>query len=111
MSEVIYLNQDDFEAEVLNSSVPVLVQFSSVLCGPCNAMKPVLDDLAADLGDGGKVVVVEITINERLVEEFGIASIPTLMVFSGGHEIHRMVGMKSKDYLREALVAEWQSHV
>lgn len=105
MNEVIYLNQDDFEAEVLNSPVPVLVQFSSVLCGPCNAMKPVLDDLAADLGDGGKVVVVEITINERVVEEYGIASIPTLIVFRDGRQIHRMIGMKSKDYLRAALAA------
>jgi len=105
MSEVIYVNQDDFEAEVLESPVPVLVQFSSVLCGPCNAMKPVLDDLAADLGDGGKVVVVEITMNERLAEQYEIASLPTLIVFSGGRQIHRMSGMKSKDYLREALAA------
>ncbi len=105
MSEVIYLNQDDFEAEVLKSPVPVLVIFTSVLCSPCQRLKPVLDELAADLGDTGKVVAVEITVNEGLSEEYRIAALPTMLVVRNGREVHRLVGLKSKEYLREALAA------
>lgn len=103
MNEVIYLDQEDFEAEVLNSRVPVLVQFSSVLCGPCNAMKPTLEELAADLGNNGKVVVV--SFNQRLAEEYRIAALPTLAAFRGGREINRMVGIQRKETLLEALAA------
>ena len=105
MNEVIYLNEDEFKAEVLDSPVPVLVEFSSVLCRPCNAMRPVLDDLAADLGDKGKVVVVEITINQQLAEAYRITGVPSLIVFKNGQPRNRMVGMQSKATLLEALAA------
>lgn len=105
MNEVIYLNEDEFKAEVLDSPVPVLVEFSSVLCRPCNAMRPVLDDLAADLGDESKVVVVEITINQRLAEEYRISGVPTFIAFRNGQPWNRMVGMQSKAKLLEALAA------
>jgi thioredoxin 1 len=105
MNEVIHIHDADFQQEVLNSPVPVLVDFSSVLCGPCNRLLPVLNELASDLGDSAKVVAVEVTMNERLAEQYGIASLPTLIVFRGGREIHRMIGLKSKEYLREALAA------
>jgi len=105
MNEVIYLNEDEFKAEVLDSPVPVLVEFSSVLCGPCHAMRPVLDDLAADLGDEGKVVVVEITINQRLAEEYRIMGVPTFIAFRDGQQWNRTVGVQSKATLLEALAA------
>lgn len=105
MNEVQYINEPDFKAEVLDSPVPVLVEFSSVLCGPCNAMRPVLDDLAADLGDSGKVVVIEITINQQLAEEFKISGVPTFIAFRNGEPWNRMVGMQSKATLLEALAA------
>ncbi len=105
MNEVIYLNEPDFKSEVLDSPVPVLVEFSSVLCGPCNAMRPVLDDLAVDLGDEGKVVVVEITINQRLAEEYKISGLPTFIAFRHGQPWNRMVGLQSKATLLEALAA------
>ena len=105
MNEVIYLNEDEFKAEVLDSPVPVLVEFSSVLCRPCNAMRPVLDELAADLGDEGKVVILEITINQRLAEEYRITGVPTFIAFRNGQQWNRMVGMQSKAKLLEALAA------
>lgn len=106
MNEVIHIHEDaDFENEVLKSPVPVLVDFSSVLCGPCNRLLPVLHELASDVGGSARIVAIEITMNERLVEQYGIAALPTLLVFQNGKVIHRMVGLKSKDYLREALAA------
>jgi len=105
MNEVNYLNESNFDAEVLESPVPVLVVFTSVLCSPCQRLKPVLDELSSDLGNTGKVVAVEITVNERLAERYGIAALPSMLVFRNGREIHRLVGLKTKDYLREALAA------
>ena len=105
MNEVIYLNEPDFKSEVLDSPVPVLVEFSSVFCRPCNAMRPVLDDLAAALGDEGKVVVVEITINQQLAEEYRITGVPTFIAFRDGQQWNRMVGLQSKAKLLEALAA------
>lgn len=105
MNEVIHIHEADFQKEVLNSTVPVLVDFSTVLCGPCNRLLPVLNELASDLGDSAKVVAVEVTMNERLAEQYDVAALPTLIVFRGGHEVHRMIGLKSKAYLREALAA------
>jgi thioredoxin 1 len=105
MNEVIYLNEDEFEEFVLRSEVPVLVEFSSVLCGPCNAMRPVLDDLAAALGDSGKIVVIEITINQRLADEYKITGVPTFIDFKDGQPRNRMVGLQSKAKLLEALAA------
>lgn len=103
MNEVIYLNGTNFEAEVLESPLPVLVVFTSVLCSPCQRLKPVLNELASDLGQSAKIVAVEVTMNERLAERYGIAALPTLIVFSGGRETHRLVGLKTKEYLLEAL--------
>lgn len=105
MNEVIYINEDDFEEVVLRSETPVLVEFSSVLCGPCNAMRPVLDDLAAALGDSGIIVVIEITINQQLAEEYGITGVPTFIAFRNGKPWNRMVGLQSKATLLEALAA------
>ena len=97
------LNQDDFQKEILNSEVPVLVDFHSVFCAPCQALKPLLAELANDLGDRAKVFTVEISMNERLTAQYGISFLPTLIVFKSGKELHRLVGLKSKDYLRKAL--------
>ena len=105
MNEVIYLNETNFEAEVQESPVPVLVVFTSVLCSPCQRLKPVLDELAADLGNTGKVVAVEITVNEGLSEKYRIAALPTLIVVRNGIEMHRLVGLKTKEYLLKALAA------
>lgn len=100
---MIEVNGDTFEAEVLRSPVPVLVDFHSFLCGPCNRQKAILADLADDVGDSARIVTVEILTNERLAERYGITVLPTLIVFSNGREVQRLVGLKTKDYLREAL--------
>ena len=100
---MIEVNGDTFEDEVLHSPVPVLVDFHSFLCGPCNRQKAILADLSDDIGDRAKIVTVEILMNEGLAERYGIAALPTLIVFKDGREVQRLVGLKTKDYLREAL--------
>jgi thioredoxin 1 len=100
---MIEVNSETFEDEVLHSPVPVLVDFHSFLCGPCNRQKAILADLSDDVGDSARIVTVEILMNEGLAEKYGIAALPTLIVFKDAREIHRLVGLKSKEYLREAL--------
>lgn len=100
---MIEVTQDNFQNEVLHSPVPVLVDFHSFLCGPCNRQKAILADLSDDVGDRARIVTVEILTHERLAERYGITALPTLIVFNNGQEVQRLVGLKTKDYLREAL--------
>jgi len=102
---MIEVTDSSFEEVVLGSPVPVLVDFHSFLCGPCNRQKAILADLSDDVGDSARIVTVEILMNERLAEKYGIAALPTLIVFMDGREVHRLVGVKTKDYLREALAS------
>lgn len=103
MSNVIEVNDSNFEAEVINSPVPVLVDFFGDHCGPCRLLKPVLVALAESLGDSVKIVTVDVATNERLVSDYRISAVPTLIVFKEGKELHRMVGLKDMKYLKEAL--------
>ena len=102
---MIEVTEDTFEAEVLRSPVPVLVDFFADYCGPCRLLKPVLAALAESLGDKVKVVTVDVVANEGLAQAHHIAAVPTLIVFKGGVEVHRMVGLKDLHHLREALAA------
>ena len=103
MSHVIEANDSNFEAEVLQSSVPVLVDFFGDHCGPCRMLKPVLIALAESLGDKVKIVTVDVAANERLVSEYQISAVPTLIVFKQGQEFQRLIGLKNMKYLKEAL--------
>ena len=105
MSSVTEVNDSNFEAEVLRWPVPVLVDFFGEHCGPCRMLKPVLVALAENLGDSVKIVTVDVAVNERLVNDYRISAVPTLIVFKEGKELHRMVGLKDMKYLKEALAA------
>ena len=100
---MIEVSQNNFGEVVLDSTIPVLVDFFSENCGPCRLLKPVLKALAESLGDLAKIVTVDVAANEALAHAYGIAAVPTLIVFKNGQELHRMVGLKDLHYLREAL--------
>lgn len=102
MSKLIEVTDHSFEAEVLRSPVPVVVDFYSNNCGPCRLLKPFLEALAADLGNA-KFVTVDVEINERLVRDHGINAVPSLLVFRHGQVVDRMIGMGELVRLREAL--------
>ena len=103
MSNVIEVNDSNFDAEVLQSPVPVLVDYWASHCGPCRALKPVILALAESLGDSVKIVTVDVGANERLVNDYRISAIPTLIVFKQGQEFQRLIGLKDMHYLKEAL--------
>lgn len=103
MSNVIEVSDSNFDAEVLRSPVPVLVDFFGEHCGPCRMLKPVLVALAESMGHSVKIVTVDVAVNERLVNDYHISAMPTLIVFRDGEERDRMVGLKDMKYLMEAL--------
>jgi len=101
--KLIEVNESNFENEVLQSSVPVLVDFYSERCGPCRMIKPVLALLAEEFGSHAKIVAVDVATNLKLVNDYNINAIPTVLVIRGGKEAHRMVGLGALSKLREAI--------
>ena len=93
---VIEVTKDTFEAEVLKSDIPVLADFNATWCGPCRSMKPMLDELAEG-NTAYKIVSVDIDAEDELAEDYDVSSIPCLVVFKGGEEVNRSVGLIPKD--------------
>lgn len=97
MSEPINVDDTIFEAEVLQSDQPVLVDFWAEWCGPCRMIAPAVKEIAADYGEQLKVVKVDIDANPMTPGRYGVMSIPTLMIFKGGQVVDRWVGALPKE--------------
>lgn len=99
----IKVTKDNFESEVVQSTVPVLIDFWAAWCGPCKTIGPRVDELAVEVGDKAKICKVNVDEEMALAQKFGIMSIPTLVIFKDGKEANRVVGVRSKDELRGLL--------
>ena len=95
----IKLSTENFEKEVLKSEKPVLVDFYADWCGPCNAMAPVIEELAKELEGKVKVGKINVDENPDIAVEYNVMSIPTLIVFKNGKEEKRLVGLRDKEEL------------
>ena len=95
----IKLSTENFEKEVLKSEKPVLVDFYADWCGPCNAMAPVIEELAAELDGKAKVGKINVDENSDIAVEYNVMSIPTLIIFQNGKEEKRLVGLRDKEEL------------
>ena len=96
MTPTIEINEANFEAEVLQSTQPVLVDFWAQWCGPCKMLAPVLDEIAVAQNGRAKVVKVNVDENPALAQRYNIQSIPTLIYFAGGEVRDRTMGAVSK---------------
>ena len=95
---VININKDNFRNEVLNSEKPVLLDFWASWCGPCRMVSPIVDEIAAERGDI-KVGKVNVDEQRELAAQFGVMSIPTLVVMKGGKVVNQMVGARPKSQI------------
>ena len=93
----------NFDQEVIQSEVPVLVDFWAPWCGPCQMMGPIIDELAKDMEGKAKVGKINVDDNGQKASEFGIMSIPALKIFKGGQVVKEFVGVQSKENLKKAL--------
>lgn len=101
--EVLELNETNFEVEVLQSSIPVLVDFWATWCMPCRMMAPVVADIAREWAGRVKVGKVNTDDAPSLAMRYGVHAIPTLILFQNGQEIERVVGYVPKKTLEERL--------
>ena len=91
-NDVVTLADGTFDAEVLKSDIPVLVDFWAVWCGPCKAIAPVVEQIAKDFKGKVKVAKMDIDHNQQVAQKFNIRSIPTLLVFKGGKVVDTVIG-------------------
>lgn len=89
------INQEEFEQQVLSDEGYVFVDFFATWCGPCKMLSPIMEDISS----AHKVYKIDVDEQEELAEKFGVMSIPCVVVFKGGKEIARSVGLKPKDQI------------
>jgi len=100
---LIHLTDANFDEEVLKSEKPVLIDFWAPWCGPCRAIGPVVEELAAAYRDRVKVAKINIDENPKTATVYGVMSIPTLMLFKGGSVMEKLVGLVPKNRLEDLI--------
>ena len=102
-ADVVHLKDSTFQTEVLKSDVPVLVDFWAVWCGPCKAIAPMVDELATQYKGKVKVAKMDVDHEQQTPQQFGIRSIPTLLVFKNGRVVDTIIGAVPKSKIEESL--------
>ncbi|HEY2703982.1 MAG TPA: thioredoxin [Candidatus Dormibacteraeota bacterium] len=105
MAETLTVTDANFQAEVLDSSIPVLVDFWATWCSPCKMIAPIVEELAGEYEGRIKITKLDVDANPVIPGQFGVMSIPTLLLFVGGKAEKRLVGYRPKTSLKTELDA------
>lgn len=97
------VNAKNFVQEVINSPIPVMVDFWATWCGPCRAIKPVLENLNTEANGQYKVVGIDVDECQELASEYSVFSIPSILIFKNGVVVERFVGVQPKEKLLESV--------
>lgn len=103
MSNVSVLTASEFQTKVINSSLPVLIDFGAEWCGPCRALAPIVDDMATEYNSRLSIYTVDIDQEQGLASQFGVMSIPTLVIIKNGQEVERHIGSMQKNALKSLI--------
>ena len=106
MSNIIETDDSNFESEVLKSDIPVIFDFWAPWCGPCKAIAPILEQISDEQGDKIKIVKVNVDDNQKYAADFGIRSIPTLLIFNKGELKNQIVGSIPKAEIEKFIMEE-----
>ena len=106
MSNIIETDDSNFESEVLKADIPVLVDFWAPWCGPCKAIAPILEQISDEQGDKIKIVKVNVDDNQKYAADFGIKSIPTLLIFNKGELKNQIIGAIPKAEIEKLIMDE-----
>lgn len=101
--KVLHVTEATFDAEVLKSEQPVLVDFWATWCGPCRMIAPILDELAEEYGDRAKICKVNVDDEPTLAQRYKIMSIPAVFLFRGGEIVEKMIGARPKQAFADAI--------
>ncbi len=102
-TKYVTVTDDTFAEEVLNSAQPVLVDFWAAWCGPCRMIAPSLEELAAEYEGRFKIAKVDVDVNQKSANDFGIQSLPTLLIFKQGKVVDSIIGAVSKRTISDRL--------
>lgn len=105
-NEIIDVNDQDFAQKVLDSELPVLVDFWAAWCGPCHIVAPVVEEIAGEQSERLRVAKLNVDDSPYTAGQYGVLSIPTLILFSGGEERGRVVGARGKDDIVQTLLGD-----
>lgn len=103
MAELLHVTDDSFDNEVLQSSIPVLVDFWATWCGPCRMIAPIIEDLAKELDGKLKVCKLDVDNNQKVALKYGIRSIPSIFIFKNGEVVDNIIGAVPKAQIQARL--------